>query len=622
MPFNTEAHILKDMATRIRIHSVNITSTANSGHPTTSSSCAEILAVLFFNTMRYKVSEPLDPASDRLVLSKGHASPALYGVWVENGFIPVGDLKKCRQLGSDLEGHPTPRLPFVDVATGSLGQGLAIANGMAYVGKYVDKADYRVYCLIGDGESAEGSIWESIAFAGFYKLDNLVLIIDVNRLGQSDPTMNGHHTDIYQKRLDTFNFNTIVVCGHDVGNLVNAFDTAASCKEKPTAIIAKTFKGKDFPGIEDQPNWHGKPLGKETEQVLAHLRTLLRTKCSEFKFTIPPPVGTVPNVDISNVSLASPPDYKKGDMIATRNAYGTALVKLIKTNPRVLSLDGDMKNSTFSEAVKKYSPDNFIECYIAEQNMVGVAIGAACRNRAITFVSTFAAFLTRAFDQIRMAGISLSNINICGSHAGVSIGEDGASQMGLEDLAMFRCIPGSTVFYPADVVATERAVELAAKTKGITFIRTNRPATPVIYPNDQVFNVGKAILISSSAQDKVLIIGGGVTLHEAIKAADKLNEEGIAVRVMDLFTIKPIDKEGVIKNAKEVGGRILVVEEHYIEGGIGSAVLAAVGEERNIYVKHVAIPKLPRSGKAPDLLEYYGINAKHIIEYVKEMIQK
>lgn len=622
MPLLTNLQVLKDLATRLRIHSVECTSAANSGHPTSCSSCAEIIAVLFFNTMRYIITEPRDPSSDRLILSKGHAAPVLYGAWVENGLIPRAELKKVRQLGSDLEGHPTPRLSFVDVGTGSLGQGLAVANGMAYVGKYIDKTDYRVYCLIGDGESAEGAIWESIAFAGFYKLNNLILIIDVNRLGQSDPTMSGHDLDMYGRRLDSFNFNSIIVDGHDIEALVEAFDLAASVKDKPTAIIAKTFKGRDFPGIENQSNWHGKALGVETEKVLAHLRSCLKTACSQFKFTIPSPICSAPNVNISKNILVSSPNYSKGELVATRTAYGNALVKLVKMNARVIALDGDMKNSTFSEEVKKYSPDNHIECYIAEQNMVGVAVGAACRDRTVAFISTFAAFLTRTFDQIRMAAISQSNINICGSHAGVSIGEDGPSQMGLEDLAMFRSIPGCTIFYPADAVATERAVELAANTKGITFIRTNRPPTTIIYPNDQVFDIGKANVIYSSENDQVLLIGAGVTLLEALEAASRLAQDNVGVRVMDLFTIKPIDKQGVIKNAKDVGGKILVVEDHYPEGGIGEAILSVVAEEKGIYVKLVAIRMIPRSGKTADLLDYYGINAAHIVEYVKEIIQK
>nr|XP_023023849.1 transketolase-like [Leptinotarsa decemlineata] len=592
-----------------------------SSHPTTSSSIAEILSVLFFNTMRYKVSAPRDPSSDRFVLSKGHAAPALYGAWVENGHVPAEELLKLRQLGSDLEGHPTPRLSFVDVGTGSLGQGLGIANGMAYVAKYIDKADYRVYCLIGDGESAEGSIWESVIFSGHYKLDNLVLILDANRLGQTQATMLGHHLDLYKKRFEAFDFNAMIVDGHNVDELIKAFNAAKTVQGKPTVIIAKTFKGRDFPGIEDQEGWHGKPLGANTDKVLKHLKSLLKNQ-GQLKFTIPSPTAQVPNIDITNIRLTSPPSYKKGDMLATRSAYGTALVKLAKCNPRVIALDGDMRNSTFSEQLKNYNAGNFIECFIAEQNLVEVAIGAACRDRAVTFASTFAAFFTRAFDQIRMAAVSQSNINICGSHCGVSIGEDGASQMALEDIAMFRTIPGSTVFYPSDVVATERAVELAANTKGITFIRTARAPTAVVYPNDQVFQIGKANILFSTNKDQILIIAGGITLHESMIAAKQLSQEGIGIRVMDLFTIKPIDRAAIIKNANEVGGKILVVEDHYPEGGIGEAVLSAVAEETNIYVKHIAIPRVPRSGKPADLLNYYKIDAKSVVEHVKGVLRK
>ncbi|XP_967219.2 transketolase-like protein 2 isoform X1 [Tribolium castaneum] len=612
---------LKDIANKIRIHSVSSTQTAKSGHPTSCSSIAEILSVLFFNTMRYKISAPKDPSSDRFVLSKGHAAPALYAVWAEAGLFPVADLQNLRKLGSDLEGHPTPRLNFIDVGTGSLGQGLAIACGMAYVGKNFDKASYRVYCLVGDGESAEGSIWESLHFATYYKLDNLCVIFDVNRLGQSEPTSLGHDIDTYRKRLEAFGFNVVAVDGHDVEELVKAFHVSCNTKGKPTAIIAKTFKGKNFPKIEDLENWHGKPLGDQADRVLQHLKSLVKNTGPLQLHPQKPLTDDAPIVDISNIKLSSPPSYKIGDSIATRVAYGTALVKLGQSNPRVIALDGDMKNSTYSEALKKFDPTRYIECFIAEQNLVGVAIGATCRDRTVAFVSTFATFLTRAYDQIRMGAISQTNVNFCGSHCGVSIGEDGPSQMGLEDIAMFRTIPGSTVFYPADAVSTERAVELAANTKGVTFIRTNRPATAVIYPNNHVFQVGKSHVVKKSNNDQVLVIGGGVTLQEAIGAANELAKAGVGVRVLDLFTIKPIDKEGIIKNAKECGGRILVVEDHYYEGGIGEAVLSAVAQERNIAVKHVAVPKVPRSGSPTALLDYYGLNSKHIVNYVQEAMK-
>ncbi|KAL1505480.1 hypothetical protein ABEB36_005043 [Hypothenemus hampei] len=620
MPLVTDPQVLRDIATRIRILSVQSTTAANSGHPTTCASIAEILSVLFFNTMRYTVNAPKDPSSDRFVLSKGHAAPALYAAWVENGLIPEKELMKLRQLGNDLEGHPTPRLNFVDVGTGSLGQGLAIAAGMAYVCKNFDKIDARVYCLIGDGESAEGSIWESIAFISYYKLDNVVLIIDANRLGQSEPTTVGHHLETYKQRLDSFGWNSLIVDGHNVEELVKAFDNASATTGKPTALIAKTYKGRDFPDIEDREGWHGKPLGQETDRVLQYLQGVLVNK-GKLNYTIPPPTYNIPLVNIHNIKLQSPPNYKIGDSLATRQAYGTALVKLGQNNPRVIALDGDMKNSTFSEQLKKYDPSRYIECFIAEQNLVGVAIGATCRDRTVAFVSTFAAFLTRAFDQIRMGAISQTNVNFVGSHCGVSIGEDGASQMALEDLAMFRSIPGSTVFYPADAVSCERAVELAANTPGICYIRVNRPPTKIIYANEHKLQIGISNVILSSPKDQVLFIGGGITLQEGITAAQELAGRGVGVRVLDLFTIKPIDRDGIIRNARETGGRILVVEDHYPEGGIGEAVLSAVAEERDIYVKKIAIPKVPRSGTTAQVLDYYGITSKHIVNYLLEVLK-
>ncbi|XP_018564959.1 transketolase-like protein 2 [Anoplophora glabripennis] len=612
---------LKDIANKIRINSITSTQAAKSGHPTSCSSIAEILSVLFFNTMRYKVSTPRDPSSDRFILSKGHACPALYAAWAEAGLFPVSDLLNLRKIDSDLEGHPTPRLNFIDVATGSLGQGLAIAGGMAFVGKNYDKANYRVYCLVGDGESAEGSIWESVHFASYYKLDNLCVIFDVNRLGQSQETSLGHDVENYRKRLEAFGMNAIVVDGHDVEELVKAFHIASNTKEKPTAIVAKTLKGKNFPMIENVDNWHGKPLGEHCEKIIEHLKSLIKNSGSLQIHPQKPLKDDAPPVDISNIKLSSPPTYNIGDSVATRVAYGNALVKIAQSNSRVIALDGDMKNSTYSEKMKKFDASRYIECFIAEQSLVGTAIGAACRDRTVPFVSTFATFLTRAFDQIRMGAVSQTNVNFVGSHCGVSIGEDGPSQMGLEDIALFRTIPGSTIFYPGDAVATERAIELAANMKGITFTRVNRNPTPIIYSNDYAFEVGKAIVVKKSEKDKVVLIGAGVTLHEAISAADELAKIGINARVIDPFTVKPLDKETIIKNITEVGGRAVVIEDHYYEGGLGEAVLSAAAMERNIIIKHIAIPKIPHSGPAAKLMDLYGISAKHIIAEAQEILK-
>jgi len=619
-----EAKILqeiKDLAHKLRIDSINATNASKSGHPTSCSSMAEILAVLFFHTMRYKLSAPRDPSSDRFILSKGHAAPILYAAWAEAGLFPVAELQNLRKIDSDLEGHPTPRLSFIDVGTGSLGQGVSVAAGMAYVGKYFDKASYRTYVLVGDGESAEGSVWEALHFASHYNLTNLCVIFDINRLGQSDPTSLQHDMETYRKRLDAFGFNALVIDGHDVEELAKAFHEAATVKNRPTAILAKTFKGKYFPEIEDVVSWHGQALGAKGPEVIKHLEGMIKNKGPS---SLGPQkvVEDAPKVDISNIRLSSPPAYKLGESIATRAAYGTALKKIAENNARVIALDGDTKNSTFSCKIKEVSEDRYVECYIAEQNLVGVAIGAACRDRTVAFASTFATFFTRAFDQIRMGAISQTNVNFVGSHSGISIGEDGPSQMALEDLALFRAVPGSTVFYPSDAVTTERAVELAANTKGICFIRTSRPATAVIYKNDEPFKVGGAKVVKQSAKDQVLLIGAGVTLYEALEAADTLAAEGINARVLDPFTIKPIDAATIITNAKACGGRIVTVEDHYPEGGVGEAVVSAVAGERDIIVKKLAVTAVPRSGPPKQLLDMFGISAKNIVAAVKEIIHK
>ncbi|XP_011307018.1 transketolase-like protein 2 isoform X1 [Fopius arisanus] len=612
---------LKDIANKLRIHSVRSTQASKSGHPTSCSSMADIMSVLFFNVMRYKVSAPRDANNDRFVLSKGHAAPILYAAWAEAGLLPVAELQNLRKFDSDLEGHPTPRLNFIDVGTGSLGQGLSVAAGMAYVGKNFDRASYRVYCLIGDGESAEGSIWEALSFASHYKLDNLCAIFDINRLGQSEPTALQHNLEVYRKRLESFGFNALVVDGHDVEELVKAFYEAQTTTGRPTAILAKTFKGKFFPNIEDLENWHGKPLGDKAEETIKYLTSLIKNHGPLGLHPQKPLVEDAPVVSISNIKLQTPPAYKSTDQVATRLAYGTALAKIAQNNSRVIALDGDTKNSTFADKIKAVDPARFVECFIAEQNLVGVATGAACRDRTVAFVSAFATFFTRAFDQIRMGAISQANVNFVGSHCGVSIGEDGPSQMGLEDIAMFRTIPGSTVFYPSDAVSTERAVELAANTKGICFIRTSRPNTAILYKNDEPFVVGKAKVVKSSQNDQVLLIGAGVTLHEALKAAEELGKAGVSVRVLDPFTVKPLDAAAVISNAKEAGGRIITVEDHYPEGGLGEAVASAVAMERGIIVKKLAVPKVPRSGPPNVLLDAFGISARNIIAAVQEIVK-
>lgn len=606
---------LKDIANKLRIDSIASTSAAGSGHPTSCCSIAEILAVLFFDEMRYHVHDPRNPSNDRFILSKGHAAPVLYSAWAEAGLFPREDLLKLRRIDCDLEGHPTPRLSFVDVATGSLGQGLSVGAGMAWAGKYLDKSDYRIYVLIGDGESAEGSIWEAASFASHNKLDNLVAIFDINRLGQSEPTMFQHHVEIYQRRLDAFGWNAIIVDGHDVDAVRSALAAARSTKDRPTALVAKTFKGKGIPGVEDQENWHGKALGDKTDAALAHLQSLL-TGANSAKPTSPtgklkPPVQpkfTVPKLG-----------HKLGDKVATRLAYGEALKALGEQSDRVVSLDGDTKNSTYSDKFKAAFPDRFVECFIAEQNLVGVGIGMGTRGY-IPFVSTFACFLTRAFDQLRMGAISLANVKLAGSHCGVSIGEDGPSQMALEDLAMFRAIPDCRIYYPSDAAATAAAVALAASRHGMDFIRTSRPATPVIYGDDVAFEPGKAQIVRQSGGDQVTVVGAGVTLFEALKAADELAKDGVHIRVIDPFTIKPLDHDTLWASAMATGGKVLTVEDHYAEGGLGDAVASALASEPAIVVHKLAVREIPRSGKPDELLSRYGIDAAHIVAKVREWI--
>lgn len=521
------------------------------------------MSVLFFQHMRLNLKHPRDPSSDRLVLSKGHAGPILYAAWAEAGLFPVEELKNLRKIDSDLEGHPTPRLNFIDVGTGSLGQGVAMAAGMAYVGKNFDKADYRTYVIVGDGETAEGSIWESLHFASHYELDNLCVIFDVNRFGQSEATSLQHKMDVYRERLEAFGFNALVVDGHDVEELCKALHCASSTKNKPTAIIAKTLKGKDFPDIEDQENWHGKPLGAK---AACAIKTLEARIVNPNVKLVPKKIcksGLAPEVDITNIKLCTPPNYNLGDKVATRVAYGSALAKIAADNDRVIAMDGDTKNSTYADRLRNAYPERYIECFIAEQNLVGVAIGATCRRRTVAFASTFATFFTRAYDQIRMGAISQTNVNFVGSHCGCSIGEDGPSQMGLEDIAMFRTIPGSTVFYPSDAVSTERAVELAANTKGVCFIRTSRPETTVLYNNDDKFAIGRGRVVRQKPSDEVLLIGAGITLDECLSAAQQLEKECITARVIDPFTVKPLDTDLILEHGKQCGGRVVVVEDHY-----------------------------------------------------------
>jgi len=604
---------LKNMAQRLRRHSLLSTAASRSGHPSTCFSCAEIVSTIFFYQLRYDLKEPKNPSNDRFVLSKGHAAPILWAALAEGGAFPVEELMNLRKIDSVLEGHPTPRSEFVDVATGSLGQGLSNAVGMAFASR-LDGVRNRIYVLMGDGETAEGAVWEAAAIASHYHLNNLVAIVDCNRLGQSEATMYGHDLESYARKFEAFGWDVQVIDGHRIGEIAEALNRAVEDGPRPHAIIARTLKGKGVSFMEDANGWHGKPVTDEQmlEQALTELGPI-RPLEEELRIAVPdqcaPPRPVVGSV--------ADPDYTPGDQVATRVAYGNGLAKLGEADPSVVVLDGDCKNSTFSDTFRKAFPDRFFECYIAEQNMVGAAAGLAALGKNV-FASSFACFLSRACDFIRMAGISQVNLKLCGSHAGISIGEDGPSQMALEDLAMMRAVAGSTVLYPCDGVSAEKLVAQSAKTPGIVYIRTSRPKTPVIYPNGEEFSIGGSKTIRTGDKDQAAVLAAGVTLHEALKAYDELKKEGISIRVIDLYSIKPIDAETINRAARETRN-LVTVEDHYPEGGIGEAVRSALTES-GYNLKILAVGGLPRSGKPEELLDRFGINAAAIVRAVKSML--
>ncbi|HEU4388782.1 MAG TPA: transketolase [Blastocatellia bacterium] len=608
---------LEAMGNKLRVDSIVATSEAGSGHPTTCMSAADLVAVLFFHAMRYDVANPKNPVSDRFVLSKGHAAPILYAALAEAGAFPVEHLKTLRRLDSDLEGHPTPRIPWVDAATGSLGQGLSNAVGLALNAKKLDQTDYNIFVLMGDGEVAEGSVWEGAEIASYYHLDNIIGIVDVNRLGQSQATMYGHDTEVYRRRFEAFGWHAVSVDGHNVQQIVDALDQALAVKGRPAVIVAATRKGKGVSFVEDKDGWHGKALkkGEELDRALAELLPL--TSGAEV-LKVSPPDGRPGPKTITPGAAPPAPALSLGQQAATREVYGDALAHLGYENPAVVALDGDTKNSTFSEKFLKAHPDRFFEGFIAEQNIVGAAVGLSAVGK-IPFASTFACFLTRAYDQIRMAAVSQANIKLCGSHAGVSIGEDGPSQMGLEDLAMMRAIAGTTVLYPSDGVSATAAVRLAAAHRGIVYIRTTRPKAAVIYPSDERFEIGRAKVVRRSAADRVTIVAGGVTLSEALKAHDQLKSEGIAVRVIDIFSVKPIDSETLKAAAAETNNLVLTVEDHH-QGGIGDAVAGELAPA-GIKVHQLNVKALPRSGKPEELLALYGIDSAAIAKKVRELVK-
>jgi transketolase len=606
---------VREKARRLSVYSMMMTTAAGSGHPTSCMSAAELVAGAFFHAMKFDPKNPNSPNGDRFVLSKGHAAPVLYAALAEAGVFPVSRLMTLRQFSSELEGHPTPLIPGVDAATGSLGQGLSVGAGLA-LGAKVDKSGTRVYVLTGDGELMEGQVWEAAAFAAHYNLDNLTVLADINALGQSEPTMYRHDMEAYRRKFESEGWQVEVIDGHDVAAVLGALDRAKASTGRPQAIVARTLKGHGVSFLAGKEHWHGKPLSKdELAKALAEIGTV-------------PPIPPDDGRSYARTSLPeppsfpapAPPDYPAGKPVATREAYGYALKRLAAVNPHIVAMSGDVKNSTFSEIFGEAYPDRFFQAYIAEQNMVMAAVGLAARGK-VAFADTFACFLSHAYDQIRMAAISRSNLHLCGSHCGVSIGEDGPSQMALEDIAMMRAIQGATVFYPSDAVSTERLTETMARTKGISYLRTSRPKTALLYSLDEKFPVPGFKVLRQSANDRVTVVGAGITLHEALKAYEELKTAGIAIRVIDLYCVKPLDGKAIAAQVGATGGRLVTVEDHYPEGGLGEGVIAALFEAgaAPTRVRQLAVTGMPHSGKPDELVDAYGISARHVVAAVREI---
>lgn len=604
---------IRDKARRLGILSMMATTAAGSGHPTSCLSAAELVAATFFHAMKFDPRKPNGSRSDRFVLSKGHAAPVLYAALAEAGVFPASRLMTLRQFSSELEGHPTPRIPGVDAATGSLGQGLSVGAGLA-IGAKLDKLGTRVFVLLGDGELAEGNVWEAAEFAGHYALDNLIALADINALGQSDRTMYQHDMEIYRKKFEAQGWGTQVIDGHDVAAVIAALDRATSAKGHPQAIVARTIKGHGVSFLSDKDGWHGKPLskqqlGKAVEELGGPVELPADPGRSYARAELPePPAFPEPPV----------PSYKADAQVATREAYGNALKRIGAVNPHIVALDGDVKNSTFAEKFGDAFPERFFQAYIAEQNMIAAGVGLAARGK-VPFLSSFACFLSRAYDQVRMASISRSPVKLCGSHCGVSIGEDGPSQMALEDIAAFRAVHGSVILYPSDAYSAERLTEQAARLPGITYIRTSRPKTGLLYSAGEKFPVPGFHVLRQSAKDAALVIGAGITVHEALKAYEQLKSENISVRVVDLYCVKPIEGLRLAEHLRACNNFLITAEDHYPEGGLGEAVISALAEVEAAPArfKKLAVNGLPHSGKADELLDAFGISSRHIAEAVR-----
>ena len=608
-----DAAFWRELGQQRRVDSIRSSDAAGSGHPTSSMSAADLMAVLLAKHLHYDFGKPDDSRNDHLIFSKGHASPLYYSLLKAAGAISDEELLTFRKLGSRLEGHPTPVLPWVDVATGSLGQGLPIGVGVALAGKRLEQIPYRVWVLCGDSEMAEGSMWEAFEHAAFNGLDNLTAIIDVNRLGQTRETMHGWDLDSYADRARAFGWHAIEIDGHDVDAIDAAYTEAARAHDGPTVIVARTVKGKGASEVENQEGKHGKPLSdpKKAIEELGGERDL--------EVQVAKPEGDESPYQIDPGHNVDWPHWGPDDKVATRMAYGEALAALGAERADVVALDGEVSNSTFSEIFRKAHPDRYFEMFIAEQQLIAAAVGMQVRGFR-PFASTFAAFLTRAYDFVRMAAISRAHICLAGSHAGASIGEDGPSQMALEDLAALRAVHSSIVVYPSDPNQAAALVRLMADHPGIAYMRTSRGATPTIYGPDDRFEVGGSRVLRSSEEDQITLVGAGVTLHEALKAADELGEDGIAARVIDLYSVKPVDEETLRQAAADTGA-IVTVEDHWPEGGLGDAVLAALAEVEGVRVHKLAVDQMPGSGKPAELLHEVGIDADAIVAAARELVR-
>jgi transketolase len=618
MKTDVDLKLAGELAQQLRVDSVRSSTSAGSGHPTSSMSAADLLAVLVGRHLRYDWDDPANPANDHLIFSKGHASPLLYSVYKAVGVVSDDELMSgYRRLGSRLEGHPTPVLPWVDVATGSLGQGLPDAVGVALAGKYLDEAPFRVWVLCGDSEMAEGSIWEAFDKASHYKLSNLIAMVDVNRLGQRGPTELSWDLEAYRRRASAFGARVLTVDGHDVAEIDRAMAQAGdSTGDQPTVILARTIKGRGFSEVEDREGWHGKPFPPEmAERAIIELggeRNLVVRGPQPDKTG---PAGSAPDAGI----VVTLPVYAVGDKVATRKAYGEALAAL-GARTDVVAMDGEVSNSTFADEFAQKYPERYFEMYIAEQQLVAAAVGFSVRGYR-PFASTFAAFFTRAYDFIRMAAVSQADICLVGSHAGVEIGADGPSQMALEDLAMMRAVQGSTVLYPSDATSAAALVQAMADREGVVYMRTTRGAYPVLYAAGEAFPVGGAKVLRATDEDQVTLIGAGVTLHACLDAADQLKADGISARVIDVYSVKPIDTGTLTAAAAATGGKLVIAEDHHPEGGLGSAVVDALtGAGRAaLTVRHLAVAELPGSGTSAELLDAAGISAGHITAAARDM---